>query len=631
MKRKVNSRGNRPYCWIAVGLLIGVNSASATAQDRHSSPAPKPIQIFVDPDVQVSHDGNVVHMESYVSASTTNPDLLLAGGEVIFSGRRANASAAQIYRSTDSGARWTPTPLPDEVNGGWDNTIASGPDDTTYFLTSNFERGFTIYRTNDGGLTWASTVSELSSGWDRPHIAVDNTDGKFRSSLYIAGEADDGVRIVRSTDHGKTFSSSVAACPHPDGWNSATSASPLILSDGTLIIPCLPYPNDPARATWVDAEVGIVSSRDGGVTFSPYRRVLIAHRASARQMYSARADGLVMLSGNFMSGPSFAVSPSTAPFADRIYAVWQDIDSTGRSRLLITHSADRGETWSPSVPVNAGQDSQGVPMVAVSQFGILGIAWFDGRLAPNGKGYDVYFTTSVDGGTTFLPAARVSTVTSIPARGLNVLPALDVMKSETGDKLQIRMTSPFSDRATGGDYSSMAVDAAGRFHPLWADARTGAWQLYTATIRVLSDESLRASLRQSSCPADSSKIQLFFEEPAWDSKTNELAVPVRIFNTSPNPIVTTITVRVTPKFSEEPWMKLIPDPARVTPKLLNDFHSVQDRSLLEYRFSPASPLFSNSVSAPKQWYLRVPSPDFINFSFDVQIASDKCSQSSELK
>ena len=637
MKLRVYTWNIRAHSWFAIGLLIAFSCMRTRGQDRQSDAQVNAVRIFVDPEVRVSYDADVVHMETYVSASATNSDLLLAGGELIFPGRRLNASEARIYRSNDAGARWSPVLLPDEANGGWDNAIAGGLGNSAYFLTSNSERGLTVYSTSDGGSTWASTVLREAVGWDRPHVVVDTTASPFRGSFYVAGEADDGVRLTRSKDGGKTFSSPVTACPHPKGWNASTSASPLVLSDGTLVVPCLPYPNDPERATWVDAEVGIVSSRDGGQTFSPYHKIFFEHRALTQQMFAARARGAVMLSGNFMPGPSFAVSPPTGQFADRIYAAWQDIDSTGRSRLLTAWSADRGDTWRTAAPVDSSLDRdrspirQGVPMLAVSRDGVLGVAWFDDRGTQGGKGYDVYFTASLDGGATFLPPARVSTVTSTPAKGSNTLPALDVVKSETGDKLQIQMTSPFSERATGGDYSSMAVDAAGRFHPLWADARSGAWQIYTATIRVLSDETLTALLNRSTCPVDSSNTQLLFDEPVWDSTGNDLTVPVRILNTSANPIVNAISVRLTPAVSGQQWMKLVPDPASLAPIFLDDSHAVQNHAIFVYRFSPASPLFPNSVSVPQQWYLHVPSADFINFSFEAELTNDKCPELSKPK
>ncbi len=464
MTPRVYAPGDRFYSWLMLGLLIGFGSLPTGGQDLQSDPRLQTARIFVDPEVRVSHDGAVVHMETYVSASATDSDLLLAGGELIFPGRRSNVSEAQIYRSTDTGSRWKPVLLPDETNGGWDNAVVGGLGDNAYFVTSNFERGLTVYRTTDGGDSWASTVLAAATGWDRPHVAVDNTDSQYRGTFYVVGEANDGVQLMKSVDGGKTFSAPIIVCPHPKDWNIATSPSPLILSDGTVVVPCLPYPNDPERATWVDAEVGLASSGDGGHTFSAYHKIFTIRRALDRAMFAARTHGVIMLSGNFMQGPSFAVAPRIAEFPDRIYAAWQDIDSAGASRILSAHSVDRGVTWSNPVAIDSSSSrggstvQQGVPMIAVSRDGVLGIAWFDARLAPGGNGYDVYFTASLDGAQTFLPSARVSTVTSVPAKGLNILPSFDVTKSEAGDKLNIQMTSPFSDRATGGDYSSMAVD-----------------------------------------------------------------------------------------------------------------------------------------------------------------------------
>lgn len=630
MKPCAYPRNGRAHHWLAFALLIALSVLRAGAQNLQSDPNSKTARVFVDPDVRVSHDGDVVHMETYVAASATNPDLLIAGGELIFPGRRANASQAQIYRSSDAGARWTPVLLPDETNGGWDNAIAGGTGDTAYFLTSNFDRGLTVYRTADGGVTWASTVLSAASGWDRPHVAVDTTNSQFHENFYVAGEANDGVQLMKSTDGAKTFSAPVTVCPHPPGWNMATTASPLILSDGTLVVPCLPYPNDPERTTWVDAEAGVASSRNGGRTFSAYRKIFSVRRVLDRASYGARARGIVMLSGNFMQGPSFAVAPPSAQFADRIYAAWQDVDSAGASRLLTAYSADRGLTWSNPVPVDSAsgpsrsRGQQAVPMLTVSRDGVFGIAWFDTGLASDGKGYDVYFAASLDGGQTFLPAVRVSTATSAPAKGLNILPSFDVTKSETEDKLNIQMTSPFSDRATGGDYSSMAVDAPGRFHPLWVDARSGGWQIYTATIRVLSDDALTKLLTNASCPVDRSQLQLLLGEPAWDGATNNLAVPVSILNASSKPIVNTITVRLARSSAAERWMNLIPDAPSLLPEFLDNSSGVRDHTDFTYRFTPASPLFPNSASAPSPWHLRVPVAGFINFSFDVNLTSDKC-------
>jgi hypothetical protein len=598
--------------WIAISALVGIGGVSSTAVQsvRPEGRVAAAARIYVDSDVRVSHDGSAVHMETYVAASATDPNLLFAAGEVIFPGRSARASQALIYRSSDAGARWAPVLLPDEMDGGWDNAIAGGLGGSAYFLTSNSKRGLTLYRTADAGSTWIATP--LGLDWDRPYIAVDTTDDAFRGSVYIVGEAKDGVRLTRSADGGKTFSPSVTACPHPNDWNAATSASPLVLRDGAVAVPCLPYPNDPERASWTNADVGLVFSRDGGRTFSPYRKVFKMHRLLERDAIEARAHGLVALSGNFMQGPVFAVGPPGGRFADRMYAAWQDVDSNGGSRLLTARSDDRGVTWSTPVPVNSSSNAGGapsrecVPMIAASRDGVLGVAWFDGRHVPDGKGYDIYFSASEDGGQTFLPAARVSSASSVPASGLNVLPAFDVTKPEAGEALKVEASSPYSDRATGGDYSSMAVDAVGRFHPLWADAPSGAWQVYTASIRVLTPDAFAKLLGHTTCPLNHGDVQIVFDEPALEAAANHATVPVRIVNSSASPITGTIAVQISAG-----------TPAK------------DDGVNLVFRFTPDSPLFPNSISAPQQWNFRVPLEGFRSTSFDATITGPVCGKSAE--
>jgi BNR repeat-like domain len=609
-----------------LSFLIGFLTFSAAAQVSSSDQPIANIKVFVDPDLRVSYDGDVVHMEAYIGASSTNPDLLVAGAELIVPGRRLDASEARLYLSTDAGARWNPLPLPDEVNGGWDNAVTGGIGDSAFFLTSNFDRGLTVYHTSDGGKTWASTVLAAAAGWDRPHVAVDATTSPYRGRFYVSGEADDGVRVIASSDDGKTFSSPVTACAHAVGWNAATAASPMILSDGTLVVPCAPYPNDPARATWTAADVGIVTSSDGGRTFTPYHKIAITHRVSTREMYAARVRGDILLSGNFMQGPSFAVAPRGTKFSDRLYAAWQDIDSEGGSRVVLAWSADRGATWTTPLSLDSSRAPdarssavrQGVPMVAVNHDGVLGVAWFDGRGASDDKGYDVFFSSSSDGGRTFLPSVRVSTATSRPERGLNIVPAFDVAPGSANRDVVIHAMSPFSERATGADYSSMAVDADGRFHPLWIDARDGAWQLYTATVRVLMGDApaeLAARLtpqqnpRVGPCTLDSNQIQLLFGEAKWNGAASEVVVPVRLLNNSADPFVNAISVRAALDTGEEEWSKFVSDATALRPKVFDATRaSFGDYATFEYPISTDSPLFPHGVTLPLDWRIHVPVP-----------------------
>ncbi len=90
--------------------------------------------------------------------------------------------------------------------------------------------------------------------------------------------------------------------------NMATTASPMVMSDGTLIVSCAPYPNYPARASWRDAEIGLLSSNDGGQTFSYIKGGNGSSFITKRIFCITRARAI--LPRNFMQGPSFAVSPA---------------------------------------------------------------------------------------------------------------------------------------------------------------------------------------------------------------------------------------------------------------------------------------------------------------------------------
>ncbi len=601
------------------------------------------LSVIADPDVRISYDGDVPHMEAYIAASSTAPNILIAGGEIIVPGRKLYATEARLYYSSDAGAQWAPVLLPNEITGGWDNAITAGIDGEMYFLTSNAENGLTVYRTSDGGKTWMFTIILNTQGWDRPYMVVDHTNNLYRGRLYIVGETDEGVTVLSSSDGGKTFSKPVIACHPLKDWNVAATASPLIMDDGSLVVSCEPYPNFPVRSNWKDAKIGLVFSNDGGQTFTGYHEAFKINRQLPKDYYAARAKGDILLSGNFMIGPSFAVASSNSAFSNRIYAAWQDIDSSGLAQLLFSWSGDKGLTWSAPKPVaevyqsknkTANVIRQGVPMLAVNRKGMVGVSWFDGRNSVDKKGYDIYFTASVDGGLTFLPVVRVSSATSQPARyGQNTLPEFLIEKpTEKGERV-ITMTSPFSTRSTGADYSTMAVDTLGRFHPLWIDARNGAaWQLYTSTVRIISENALDMLAEKHSilpnknesnkCVLDD-RIQLLLGEPQWNNKDKNMMVPMRILNSSSDTIVEPIDVKLSGIMLSGPWPN--PHASVAVPRLFNSANAIfSDSAEFEFPISPRFPLFPNGITSVQNLLLQITAPEWVDFKLRASLTGGGC-------
>ena len=184
--------------------------------------------------------------------------------------------------------------------------------------------------------------------------------------------------------------------------------------------------------------------------------------------------------------------------------------------------------------------------------------------------------------------------------------------------------------------SSMAVDAAERFHPFWTDARNGTWQLYSANVRVLSADTVarlaapsvdgRQLASGTPCTLDEHHIQLVIGEPNWSGTSNELTVPVRLVNTSTDPIVEVITVRVTTDPSAEQWTSFVPDPAALTPGIFDVARDAFGKdATFTYRPTAAAPLFPSSVTdLAETGIFACQRLKFMNFSFKVEITSLGC-------
>ena len=146
--------------------------------------------------------------------------------------------------------------------------------------------------------------------------------------------------------------------------------------------------------------------------------------------------------------------------------------ATDQQCILFAFSQDKGKTWVGPTnlseqPAEADADySAYMPAIAVNKDGAVAVTWYDRRGLPNieskiyGKRYpvgcNVRFRVSLDGGETWHASVQV-----------NEKPIQASVK-------ELR------------DTMGLAADAAGAFHPVWIDDRTGTLQVLTVTIRVRS-------------------------------------------------------------------------------------------------------------------------------------------------
>lgn len=516
---------------VAAGLL-----ALALTAPGLSAQANGAVRILVEPDALVSRDGAGAHVELQVAAHPRWAQVLL--GTAIAHGRPDGSPGTRVYASADGGSSWTEATFPEQRRwGGADPQVAFTPAGTALFATLNSRpdetgrsRAFLhVYRSEDGGRSW-STPADLGASWDHPMIAVDGTVGPFAGRTYVSVlfGREYNLGVFRSTDDGRTFVGPVTVTRAGGGSLGYNVTPMVVLSDGTLLMTWQDFPLGSRRAEpggRTSTQWSAISD-DGGVTFGPAR-------PGPEKAYPSYESEEIRL----YADPSVAVDLSTR-FRDRVYMAWTDHRS-GHARIMVSHSTDRGATWSEPVPVDTGAPSasQFQPAIAVNRDGILGVAWYDTRSVEGEFGFHEYFSASLDGGETFLPPARVSSEASRPF-GPGNLTLTPTTFTTPGDSGAVRLVflSPAGRWGNGGDYMGMTSSADGTFHPFWADARTGTYEIWTARIRVDTAASSNTVHATGLEERDVTPWVEFVPDPSRTDAAGDVELRLRLRNASNQPI-----------------------------------------------------------------------------------------------
>jgi len=438
-------------------LLLGASGVtpaqapqpSAASQQQSLTEAP----FEVGEDRLVSAEGpRLPLVEPHLAVNPKDPNNMVAGAMV---SKPDGTYGAVAFSTFDGGRTWKSHEF--KIGDGGDVWVAFLPDGAAVFSTLAGERSeLQVFRSADGGRNWPSKPTSLGFGHDHPTLVVDRLSKQFAGSLYAVsalrrrgstGQPRSSVNVARSADGGATFPEPA----HVIASNLRYEAhNPAVMADGTLLVPFADYRASNTRRRLERPRDWLVTSSDGGKTFS--EPLFISETCSGAGGWS-----------------SLAADNSGSQFRDRIYHVCPSPQFDG---IQVRHSNDRGETWSDPVrvdrPGNVTPYAR-TPVISVNGQGVVGVAWYDGRNDPNTvKGnfrcHEIYFAASLDGGKTFLPEVKISAQKSCPAEPANLAAALRF--------------------PAGGEY--MGLDAApdGTFQLLWADARSGVYQLRAAAVRV---------------------------------------------------------------------------------------------------------------------------------------------------
>ena len=544
---------------------IGAFVPSSLAQSRQSlrqqtnlGPEDEQAQIIVGPNVQVSKElVSDAHFEIVLAADPKNANNLI-GGSIVFS-EKTNTNSHVAYVSFDRGKTWSATLIvADEVCCNYDPAVTFGPDGIAYFLffgpTSERKYHIYLYRSKDGGKNWLAPIRIPSV--DRPFITADDTEGRYRGRVYVYGNSrmkllDGGfgateLSVFRSADGGESFEPPTQLASDL-GHEIIGNANGVVLSDSTLVYVFGELQErkgkleeKPSRP---NALMKVVTSSDGGETFS--KAIAISDFA----LPWSWASNVV---------PYLTVDRSGSPFKDRLYVVYSDV-SSGRVQIMFVYSSDKGKSWSKPVVVNDDRvpidhtngPDHFMPVVAVNRDGVVGVMWYDRRESTNNLDWRTRFTTSLDGGETFLPSVNVSEASF--THGSNDKWTVKAFGSGGGSnwtgakyrggslKLQLGLSGSY---LSGGDTAGMAADAGGIFHLFWVDNRTGVSQLWTAPVTVRGSVTRNGAAELEDLDDLSEKIRIDYTNGHYDRATNTVSVDAQLVNVSHETIAGPIKARV---------------------------------------------------------------------------------------
>jgi hypothetical protein len=442
---------SKPTWWAKYEYLAANGADTCTGQSA----------VKVGPNVDVSNECGP-QSETYITVNPTRPKMLAAGSNEIF------RDPMRGYFSTDGGSTWGGVDLPLPAAKG--NGFTFGSDPTLVFDSSGnlFYSYIVVYVGNgngingtamavagstDGGLTYPRfTLFSFEGGEnhfnDKPMITADaNPASPFRDTVYVAwdaatgGSTGGGVRLARSTDHGKTFTT--VRIDDPRGPGRAIGAVPFVGPNGEVYVAW----NDYAANT-----IAFNRSLDGGATWGTPRVV------SAKTLLFDIAIPAEFSRGALVY-PACAADRSAGAQRGRLYCTWMDVAASGNTDIFASYSDDGGTTWSKVRPVTDRLDT-------VDRFnhwmsvdpvtGDVNVSFYDTRNDTTGSRYmtDIYFTQMRAGtGAWLSPNVRVT----------------DVSSNEHDCGGEFRCAGINYGNQTG-DYAGL-VSYGGVSHPFWTDSR----------------------------------------------------------------------------------------------------------------------------------------------------------------
>lgn len=405
----------------------------------------------------VSQDRFTAYGEPSVAINPRNPANLLGAAQDI------NASSwptPGTFTSFDQGKTWTDNgalPLPPGIKGGGDVSVGFTSTGLGFVAADAgadwHVNHVLVWRMADSGRSFYKPVevsTTTSQQVDHPWLAVDTTSGRHEGTIYIVWTADDpqhfpvhsSLMISRSVDGGRTFAAQRVLIKA--GSTFPALATMNISPNGSVNIyySIVDGSHDPFEAPYPLASREVITSRDGGMTFTdPYTisQSPIFFTVGSIQMANIQAAATDPVHGNYL------------------YTVTMATRRNGRhAGIMIWSSRDSGKSWQATGEVDGYSADSTVdcfqPQIVVNNQSTVYISYF---CLDNGR-INEYLAWSTSHGKGFAGTKQVSAPSFSPASG--------DQGRESGGWI--------------GDYQGLA-EGNGTIYPFWNDGRNGHLAIYT--------------------------------------------------------------------------------------------------------------------------------------------------------
>jgi hypothetical protein len=243
-----------------------------------------------------------------------------------------------------------------------------------------------VCKSGDGGLHWSAPVIVAGNSPDHPSITADPTDARFAYAVWDeSNNVNRGPSgFSRTTDGGLSWDPP-RTLVQPPSQNGIQFSQILVLPDGTLADLYMQYESNLPKKPITQTSLQVLRSTDHGQTWSaPLTAVSMTPLYAPPSNFTLVLDPETGQNVEDPTNPSFAVDRASgnlyAVWEDGRFSNFQYPD------IAFSMSADGGFTWSTPIRVNqtplniAPLNRQAfIPNIAVAANGSIGVSYYDFR------------------------------------------------------------------------------------------------------------------------------------------------------------------------------------------------------------------------------------------------------------